>query len=1260
MENLLINIKKQMSYKVFIENHPAVILIIDSESGSIMDVNIAAEKFYGYSKEEFIEKNINDINTYSKDDIYLEMQMARKQNRNFFKFIHKLKNGQLKSVDVISYPIIYNEKEYLFSVIMERVDDKNSKINIDILDLINTSDDAMCLISSNDVLKGEIIYANSALAKVMDIDSASMNHLTSRDLFYDTDEFTSEDKRYTGGTYTLTLNNSDKLSVQVNCIKIKNAGEIYSLLHIKPIEYRSISSIELRENFIIDVSRKFGESEGYLIALEIYSNSLEDDYIRKYFEYLKRRLLSSLRMNSIKVHISKETLKILVFTTGSLFEITRVINEFLSRVEEDEKQEFYSKFCKFRIAVSQRSNVIESQITSLKRVFNSFSDYQYNSVVYATKNDDYFKSISLKQDLQKAILDNEFVLHAQAIVNINTKAVEGVEILIRWQHEKYGLVYPNDFIKYAEISGKIKDIDLWVLSESLKFVKRNYKKINNLKFHVNLSSSSFELHELYRLLSSYSPEILKNVVLEITEQSNYEILNESFDIIKSTGVEFAIDDFGTGYSSFDRIRKSGVKYIKIDKSLIKNIVKSTDDLVILQTILAMCESLQIEVIAEGVEEKDQLEFLDARSCNLIQGFLFDRPVELESLFERMDDINKKAIMHISSDVNKNLLSKTFYNTGRIFIQNINRDLKFKNPNIQFAQKLGLNMNEALDIKFTDLFKENEKIYFLEAIERGLDRKESISVTTQFLSKGKTFDVICAGELDRDGSIRLYIEFLENKRNDEVMLKGLSKSYVEAFYKAPVGMILVSNDFKVIRWNRAASAIFGYKRAEVLGEKLSTLVIKKGLEEELNIVFNKTLKGGSYGAILNNIDSFGNELKCQWNVNLISNDTSPQNSYICIIQDITEKLELEKERIRINNALNQTKSAIIMTDLEGNFSYVNDTFSRLTGYSRKEIIGKNTNLLSSKEQNDDFYNELWTIINSGGVWRGEFRNKKKDGSMYWAKTSIFPILDFGIIQGFIGIQSDITDEKMLIESNERLKAKLYEQDKIASLGLLTTGIMHEINNPLSYIQGNIEYLISELDRISEHDNKKHEIFRETFNDISLGIKQIKDIALGLKKYVFKDESEKVSEIDMVEVVSEVLTISKNEYKYYAVINFEYNKDEKYFALGFAPKLKQVILNLIINASHAIESKKMQLLGEIVIKLENTDKYVEVIFSDNGIGMEDDIRKKIFEAFFTTKVSGKGSGLGLSITKDIIENDHKGSIECRSEMGIGTTFIIQIPK
>ncbi|MGB3366722.1 MAG: PAS domain S-box protein [Acidaminobacteraceae bacterium] len=575
-----------------------------------------------------------------------------------------------------------------------------------------------------------------------------------------------------------------------------------------------------------------------------------------------------------------------------------------------------------------------------------------------------------------------------------------------------------------------------------------------------------------------------------------------------------------------------------------------------------------------VEEIDQFEFLDDRSVNLIQGFLFDKPVGLDTLFERMNNVNQKSIKYISSETEKEILENTFYNTGRIFVQNSDENFKFKNSNIQFS--------------------------------------------------------------------------------------GIIKSYVEAFYKSPVGMILVSDDFKIQRWNKSATDIFGYKMSEVIGENLLDLTTKEASSKGFYEVFKNAFVGGNHEAVIDNVDCHNNDLKCQWNINLISDTGSLEKTYICIIQNITEKIELEKECIKINNALNKTKSAIVMTDLEGKITYVNSAFMEITGYIREEILNENINLVSSNEQSDEFYNELWNVINDGKIWSGEFKNKKKNGDLYWTKANIYPVIEEDRITGFISIQLDLSDEKNLIDANEDLKLKLYEQDKIASLGLLTTGIMHEINNPLSYIQGNVNYLLEEIEKMSGKELDIHEEFKETLIDVAIGVKQIKDIADGLKKYIFKDKSESPVEVDIVDVINEVLKISKNEYKYYANIKFEYDKKNNYLVLGFASKLKQVIMNLIINSSHAIAEKKMQSLGLINIQLENLDEYVEIRFLDNGIGINEEILKKIFEAFFTTKKSGVGSGLGLSITKDIIENDHNGSIYCESEVGVGTNFIIKIPK
>jgi len=426
------------------------------------------------------------------------------------------------------------------------------------------------------------------------------------------------------------------------------------------------------------------------------------------------------------------------------------------------------------------------------------------------------------------------------------------------------------------------------------------------------------------------------------------------------------------------------------------------------------------------------------------------------------------------------------------------------------------------------------------------------------------------------------------------------------------------------------------------------------------MFNQALKEGIVEMVLENKTQNDETIICRWHVNTIFDELEESHQYICIVNDITDSLNKGRELMRINKALDQSQSIIVMTDRLGTIEYVNNKFVEVTQYDANEVVGEHTRVLRSGEQPLSFYKKLWMTITSGKPWEGEFHNKKKDGTMYWCRANIYPLVDGDEITGYVGVQVDTTSEKMLLETNSKLKTKLFEQDKVASLGMLSSGIIHEINNPLSYVQGNIKYIIDQLNDLKNLNDEEIDDLKDAFLDIDKGVSQIKDISEGLKKYIFKAEMDEKNVVNLIDEINTVLIISKNEYKYSSSVELLFKEQTTYEVFGYASKLKQVFMNLVINASHAISSMERDSLGKILIELKDLQREVWIIFKDNGSGMTEKTIQKIYEPFYTTKSEGIGSGLGLSVSRQIIEEDHGGIILCESVLNEGTTFTIKLPK
>jgi diguanylate cyclase (GGDEF)-like protein/PAS domain S-box-containing protein len=249
--------------------------------------------------------------------------------------------------------------------------------------------------------------------------------------------------------------------------------------------------------------------------------------------------------------------------------------------------------------------------------------------------------LDMERSLRKAIEKNEFVLFYQPKVDIKTGSISGSEALVRWIHPKQGIIPPFKFIPLAEETGLILQMGEWILRTALE---QNKKWINKgydyLTVAVNVSVKQFQQKDFVDTVkdilieTQYNPELLE---LEITESILMEDTNRNIGILnelKKIGIKISLDDFGTGYTSLSYIRKFAVNVLKIDKSFIDEITNNDTDSAITVAIINMANSLNLKVVAEGVETKEQLDFLKNQNCNEIQGYYFSKPVVAEE-FEKM-------------------------------------------------------------------------------------------------------------------------------------------------------------------------------------------------------------------------------------------------------------------------------------------------------------------------------------------------------------------------------------------------------------------------------------------------------------------------------------------------------------------------------------------------------------------------------------------------------------------------------------------------
>jgi EAL domain-containing protein (putative c-di-GMP-specific phosphodiesterase class I) len=252
-------------------------------------------------------------------------------------------------------------------------------------------------------------------------------------------------------------------------------------------------------------------------------------------------------------------------------------------------------------------------------------------------------------ELRQALANNEFILHYQPQVDTDTEKLMGVEALIRWQHPTQGLLLPMDFIYIAEETGLIVPIGEWVIKTACQQNKEwQSKGLPPIQIAINVATAQLKQTNFATTVKSILEETdLDSQYLEIELTENVIILNNStitnnIQALKELGVKITLDDFGTGNNSLNYFKTIPIDTLKIDKSFVQNINRERNDLIIVNSIIAMANSMNLEIIAEGSETSEQINYLKKEDCHIIQGFYFSKPLPSEKI-ESILKNNKRLI-----------------------------------------------------------------------------------------------------------------------------------------------------------------------------------------------------------------------------------------------------------------------------------------------------------------------------------------------------------------------------------------------------------------------------------------------------------------------------------------------------------------------------------------------------------------------------------------------------------------------------------------
>lgn len=515
--------------------------------------------------------------------------------------------------------------------------------------------------------------------------------------------------------------------------------------------------------------------------------------------------------------------------------------------------------------------------------------------------------------------------------------------------------------------------------------------------------------------------------------------------------------------------------------------------------------------------------------------------------------------------------------------------------------------------------------------------------------------------------RAYHLLLENVRDHAIMILN-ADGYIES-------------------WSPGAEEVEGYTENEVIGKHFSILYT----EEEI--------KTGEPEKNLQRTKEFGRTEFKGWRLrkdgtvywaNIIfttfENNEGQIVGYGKVIHDLSKRIKPEGRIKQLNKELETRlqqsqseisdykhaldESAIVaITDQKGIIKHVNDNFCKISKYSSEELIGQDHRIINSGYHSKEFVRNLWVTIANGKIWRGEFKNKAKDGTYYWVDTTIVPFLnEKGKPYQYLAIRSDITQRKLaeeqLLKSNEELENKVKERtlelthalEKEKELNEMKSRFVsiasHEFRTPLSAILSSTSLVEHYVNPEQEEKRKKH---IDRIKSSVRNLTSILDDFLSLEKLEQGKVEAHNTEFNLKEFVDDVIDemdgmIKRKQQQ----VHLNYDGDEEIYQ--DKKILRNVLLNLLSNAvKYSPEGNDIHVAAWV----EN--ETVKLSVKDKGIGIPLEAQKKLFDKFFRARnaTNIQGTGLGLNIVRKYVELMN-GTISFSSKENAGTTFTVEFPK
>ncbi len=662
---------REARYRGVIETSAEGFWVVDM-NGQLLEANDTYAKISGYSHEELLAMRIPDLEAKeSPEDTAVHMETVMKNGYDRFESLHRKKDGTVWPVEVVaSFWPMEGGRFFVFcrDITEHKRQDEEKKLAMTVFQNIN---EALTVTDA----QHRIIAVNPAFIRLTgytaeEVLGRNPNILSSgrhdsefyREMWQslsDTGEWQGEiwDRRKDGELIAEWMTIStiydeegqvrQRVALFSDITKKKQSEEMIW----RQANFDPLTELPNRNMFREQLEREIKKAQRNNTALGLFFIDLDrfkevNDTLGHHVgdELLveaARRIISCVRESDTVARLGGDEFTVILEGLTDETRIERVAQEIIHKIANPFHLEGETAYISASIGITFYPNDASDAHSMIKNADQAMyvaKNKGRNRFSYFTPalQEEALKRLRMASDMRIALVEGQFRIHYQPIVDLASGLAYKAEALLRWEHPERGMISPLDFIPLAEETGMIVEIGNWVFREAANLAKR----LDSLDFQISINASPAQFHSVADHFGSWT-DYLKaidlegnRIAIEITEGLLLDTESSTMErllAMRQAGLQISLDDFGTGYSSLSYLKRYSIDYIKIDQSFVRDMTSDPNDATLCEAIVVMAHKLRMKVVAEGVETPDQLDLLDAMGCDYAQGYLFSKPVPAEDL-----------------------------------------------------------------------------------------------------------------------------------------------------------------------------------------------------------------------------------------------------------------------------------------------------------------------------------------------------------------------------------------------------------------------------------------------------------------------------------------------------------------------------------------------------------------------------------------------------------------------------------------------------